>query len=137
VDGLTTTQIDKGLQLFDKIEVHLYSQDTEIQKYYNNTSNKIVIDSVDLMNVKTCLLLGNDIQYSQGYLPEHLNQLLLNGVIPLSPMEHRWFYSLFQDTVINNFFDFEFILSKWGSLNYGIIHDIYKRIDVHFPEMTM
>jgi hypothetical protein len=99
-----------------------------------DTSNSL---SSGKINMKFSMVLCTNHQYKTGYFPSHIFELLENGVVPLLPEEHKWYYSIFQEMVIKNSFDIEFLIKTYDNIGYGLIHQIYQSIDKYLPESNV
>jgi len=87
-------------------------------------------------NLKYFMLIGTQKAYEIGYLYPDLFWYMERGCIPLLPQEHKYFHSLFADTVIEKLGDIGYLM---GGYNYVVpaLVDIYERVEKYFPEMKI
>jgi len=97
----------------------------------NITSESINFD------IKSLILLGTDHEYQTGRLDPYLFNYLESGILPLLPIEHRWYHSVFDGMVVGTDFDVEYILKTWDKISFGSICDIYKNLDIYLPECNV
>jgi len=109
--------------------------------------NRAIDNEIERMGIHVCgrgdiqttatVLIGTKEQYKTGYLDPNFLTYLESGIIPFLPEEHRWYYSIFTDLVINSTSDMDYFLSSLSRINYGLTTDIYSRIREHLPEFDV
>jgi hypothetical protein len=87
-------------------------------------------------NIKTFVLIGTQKAYDMGYLYPYLFYYMERGCLPLLPQEHKYFHSLFSDTVIEKPADINYVLGGYDFV-IPVLVDIYQRIEEYFPEMKI
>jgi len=114
-----------------------------VDEFSNDTINKKVSDmGIDIVSGKDCtlekikftFLLGNDRDYSVGYLDPKIFTYLKNGVIPLLPYEHRWYHSIFNDLVVKNENDISYLVKMYDKIAYGLLYELYDNMSKNLPE---
>ena len=93
-----------------------------------------IIGRDDKISKKSVILLGTEHEYQTGILDPQLFDYLEAGILPLLPKEHRWFHSIFDDVVINNESDVDYFLKTWDKISFGVICDIYEKLNLYLPE---
>jgi len=116
-----------------------YSDSTGLDKakidFYTNlnvTKNK----DLKYKDMKCTVLLGSYFDYSVGYLPDIFTPLSQNVII-LLPEEHRYYHSLFSDTIVRGVSDISYFESTYDYTYIGYIVSVYERIEKYFPEMKL
>jgi len=116
-----------------------YNNPTGLDKSkINDYTNFNVTENTELeyKNMKCMVLLGSYFDYSIGYLPDIFTPLSQNVII-LLPEEHRYYHSLFSDTIVRGVSDISYFESTYDYTYIGYIVSIYERIEKYFPEMTL
>lgn len=147
IDLFYTGNLDNKIKSFEKYYKEYASLYPDKNIVYQGTLKKTYddyniksIQNINLLDVKYTILLGSPTEYRIGYLPDGFLDYMQHGILPLLPVEHRFFHGLF-DTVINNEEDINFIISIIKGKNFGIryimIEQIYDNIDKYFPEFKI
>ena len=69
-----------------------------------------------------------------GYL-EPVNYLLKAHCMPIIYIRHRFFHYLFKDLIINEIKDVKWLSKTLDFSDYGLLKDLYSRVNNSFPEM--
>ena len=77
----------------------------------------------------------------EAYRIGHLNQshfISMNmGCLPLLPVEHKYFHSIFNGLVVHDLQEMDFFVSSFGSIRNEIIEEIFERIQKEWSEFTL
>lgn len=97
----------------------------------------IISDKQKLLDIKTIVLLGTERDYNVGYLDPNIFEYLENGVVPLLPCEHRWYYGVFRELVVRNDYDINFFLKTYNNIAYGLVYGVYENLMENLPEANV
>jgi hypothetical protein len=137
-------RMDTKIKTFEKYNVEFgKNYPTMVNKYeavipkekqdeYIN-SNVYYDPTITYNDIQLVIALGTNKDYDNGYLDPEIFEALYNNVIVLLPVEHKYFHSMFADTVIKSFKDIYFY-NIYYITYVGFILEVYKRIEAYFPE---
>jgi hypothetical protein len=83
----------------------------------------ILIDSPDIIEI--------------GCLPPNLFKLMKHGVVPICPIEQKYFQGMFQGLVVSKPSEVEWYLRSFKDLREVLLDGIYKTISTQYPEFTL
>jgi hypothetical protein len=93
--------------------------------------------SFEFEEVKATILIGTKTAYDVGYLyPETFN-LMRKGVLPLLPKEHKYFWSLFDELLIDKIGWIGYNLSVYEVTAIPLLVDVYQNVEKMWPEMKI
>ena len=72
-----------------------------------------------------------------GILRNDLFEIMKQGCVPLLPIEHRFYGSMFQELVISDERYIDYFIKNCGELRPVMIEGIFKNIFEHYPEFTI
>ena len=72
-----------------------------------------------------------------GYLPHNFLKLMKHGVVPLCPVEHKYFQGMFGDLVVDKPSDVEYTIKVFRNLREVLIEEIFNKIEHYYPEFTV
>lgn len=79
----------------------------------------------------------SDDAYKMGYLNQsHLIAMNI-GCLPLLPVEHKYFHSMFKGLVVSDIQEMDFFVSSFGSIRNEVIEEIFDRIQREWSEFTL
>jgi hypothetical protein len=107
----------------------------KVDEYTN--LNVLYDQSFQYKDVKCCMLLGSNRDYQVGFLDPHMFTMLDNNVIIMLPEEHRFYHSLFSDTVVKELHDMVLTVDMYDYTYLGYVLGIYERIEKYYPEMKI
>lgn len=88
-------------------------------------------------NVRTTIIIGTKTAYDVGYLYPEVFNLMRVGVLPLLPKEHRFFWSLFDELLIEKLGWINYNLSVYEATVIPLLVDVYQKIETMWPEMKV
>jgi len=88
-----------------------------------------------LNTIRCSIILDTAFNLSIGYLNPVFIKLLEYNILPIIPMEHKYYHCLFGNSKIGNHSDLMFILKNYDSIYFGLINEIYENIKKYYPEM--
>jgi hypothetical protein len=107
----------------------------KIDEYAN--LNVLYDKAIQYKDMKCCVLLGSNRDYQVGYLNPDMFTMLDNNVIILLPDEHRFYHSLFGDTVIKSLHDIVLTTDMYDTTYIGYVLNVYENIEKYYPEMKI
>lgn len=107
------------------------------KKDYENYNIKFMTDDIKATEVKSIVLIGSVTDYRIGYLPDATFLYMKKGILPLLPVEHRFFGSMFRHMVIENEKDIDYLLVKRNGVRYAMIEDIFDNMEKYHPEFKV
>ncbi len=123
----TITDVDKDWRAFGIVR----------DPYRNNVSHDELAEVESYADVRFTVLFGTRTEYNCGYLPD-MTDILDNLCVPLLPIQHKYYSSLFWGLTIkstkNDEIDFYLNMVK---LNDVMVYGIYKTMEDLFPEMLV
>jgi hypothetical protein len=94
-------------------------------------------DKIDFNQVDIIILIGSIKDYASGYLPDNLFSMMKMGVIPLLPIEHRFFGTMFDNLIIRDERDLDYAVKTFPKIREVIIEEIFENIFGRFPEFKI
>lgn len=91
----------------------------------------------EFKDLKSTIIIGTNTAYDVGYLYPEVFNLMRVGCLPMIPKEHRYFWSLFDDLVIEKIGWINYNLSVYEVSCIPLLVDIYERIETYWPEMMI
>jgi len=91
----------------------------------------------DFEKLKATVLIGTPLHYNIGYLYPEVFNLMRVGCLPLLPKEHKYFWSLFDELVIDKIGYINYNLGIYETVAIPMIVDVYEKIREMFPEMNV
>lgn len=126
-------------QVFPEKKVLISSQldslKAKIKDYQNHNlefSNKL-----DYFDVSFMILIGSFSEYNMGFLRSDLFDIMRKGVIPLCPIEHRHFGSMFRSLVVEDERDVDYLVSCGGRVREIIIEEVFENTMKYYPEFDI
>jgi len=98
-------------------------------------SNLKLVKSYAWDDVRFTVCIDMQKNYDIGYLDPYIFMVMSKGCVPLIPIEHRYFGSI--GMTIKNFNDMRWLIESEQDIKEIIIEDIYKSIEMYYPEFTM
>jgi hypothetical protein len=125
---------------------YLYDDREEQESLYDigivkdsNRKNVIYDDGWYVTNsykdINMTILCGSKDEFNRGYLPD-MNEMFRNDCLPLLPIQHKYYSSLFWGLTIKNSSDMEFYINAI-KLRSAMIFGIHESIRKLFPEMLI
>lgn len=113
--------------------------------FFDQDGNKTVNSEIEKMGIpvsetnelkfsKAVVLVDTNENYKTGVLDKRLFQYLHDGIVPLLPVEHRWYHSVFGSLVVRSDKDVSYILNSYDNTRFGLVADIYQGLREHLPE---
>lgn len=96
------------------------------------------IECVPNLSYSQCqytIIIGTELEYHIGYLDSYYFEALKHGCVSLITNEHRYFKALGGN--IWNGESLDYLHNRYDIAHVGMIHDIYKSLDSHYPEMRI
>lgn len=106
------------------------------QKEWENY-NLIWENSLDYSNIAFTVLIGSRIDYLTGRLRNDFFEIMKQGCVPLLPIEHRFYGSMFQELTVKDEKFIDYFIANCIELRPVMIEGIFKNIFDHYPEFTM
>ena len=72
-----------------------------------------------------------------GYLPNNLMEMMKYGIVPLCPIENKYFHGIFRRLVVSEPADVEYIIRCFKHLREVMIQEIFDVIEYNYPEFTI
>jgi hypothetical protein len=94
-------------------------------------------DKIDFNQVDIIILIGSIKDYASGCLPDNLFSMMKMGVIPLLPIEHRFFGTMFDNLIIRDERDLDYAIKTFPRIREVIIEEIFENIFDRFPEFKI
>lgn len=82
----------------------------------------------------TTILIGCANDYKHGRLPDNFFDIMREGCVPLLPIEHRFYCSMFDDLTISNDNDLIFLLEMSERVAEVLIEELLENIFKRYPE---
>jgi hypothetical protein len=98
----------------------------------NTLKNPFEFEDVD-----TTVLISSYKDYASGYLPDNLFSMMKSGVIPLLPIEHRFFGAMFDNLIVKNETDVHYAVETYPKVRGVIIEEIFDNIFNRYPEFKL
>jgi hypothetical protein len=107
-------------------------------KHFSKLRNTTIHYQKDLKyrDIKCSVVINEPIYNSIGYIGDSVFKMMEQSCIPLIPEEHRYYHFLL-DTVVKNEDNVEWYVENFDDLHLGVIYDINRKIENHFPEMKV
>lgn len=121
----------------DKIVRYSGGINTAKKKQYSDVSEMEHIPELDWGDVKYTVLIGSKTEYRVGYLRDDLFDIMKKGVLPLLPIEHRFFGSMFNGLVVKDVQDVDYYISLFGKVKTEVIEDIFDNMKKYNPEFDI
>lgn len=96
----------------------------------------IGVGNHEMSDFKVMVLLGKPEDYVTGYLDPSFVECINQGVVPVLPSEHKWYYAMFEGLVIKNLSDLKQVINQYDNAGYGMTWELLMNIEKHHPEMT-
>jgi hypothetical protein len=102
-------------------------------------NNNLVHQYFSWDTITFTVLIGTLFDYKRGYLREDLFEIMRKGVIPLCPIEHRFYGSMFQDLVIKDERDLDYYVGTSPMRKVGgvLIEGIFDNMLKYYPEFSI
>jgi len=85
----------------------------------------------------TTVAFDTDKAYKIGYLnPEYLYAMNM-GCLPLLPIEHKYFHSMFNGLLIKDIKELDYFVSTMSKVKNVVIEEIFDKIEKEWPEFTI
>lgn len=124
---------------YPKSKVAYYNGDlssAKIQEYKN--SYMVEIKDVDWKYIRYTLVIDSYKNYNIGYLDPYIFEAMENGCVPLIPVEHRYFNTMFRGLEIYHYNDMNFFIDLLKTnTSKPMIDGIYENISKYYPEFTI
>jgi hypothetical protein len=101
---------------------------------YTNFSIECVQD-LSYSQCQYTIIIGTELEYHVGYLDSYYFEALRRNCVPLLTNEHRYFKALGGN--IWDGWSLDYLYNRYDVAHVGMIHDIYKSLDSHYPEMRI
>lgn len=122
---------------YPKFNVVLDSRlDKSKEKEYIDYNIKLQSDKFS--NSQWTIAIGSKRDYEVGYMDPMAMKALEEGCTLLIPKEHRYYYSIFKQGVIENVGEINFIISSFtDGIRFGVLQDIFQNIRNFHPEFDV
>lgn len=146
IDLFCTEDVNNKIKSFEKYYKEYASLYPEKNVYYfgskKDYSNYNIkhANDFDPFDVKFVILIGSSTDYRIGYLPDYIFYFLKCGILPMLPIEHRFYSPLFGELVVKGRNDVDYFISGSSSGNHIrciIIEDIFRNMEKYFPEFKI
>jgi hypothetical protein len=118
-------------------DLNVWKGQSQIDKLKHFEDHNLVKSEFDFSFVDVAVLIGSYKDYNSGYLPNNLFTMLNKGCIPLLPIEHRFFATMFDQLIIRNERDLDYAFRSFPKVKQVIIEEIYDNIFKRFPEFQL
>jgi hypothetical protein len=88
-------------------------------------------------NSASTILIGSDVDYRFGGLPDNFFDIMKCGCVPLLPIEHRFYCSMFNDLVVAEDNDLIFLVDMSERLSEVLIEELLENIFKRYPEFKI
>jgi len=120
------------------LQIGINASDIKELKIDELRNNDIDVGDYGIDQFKTIVLIGKPIDYICGYLDPIFIDCIKNGVMPLLPSEHRFYYAMFDGLVLKSEInDLKFNIQMADNISFGMIHGLLENIEKFFPEMLV
>jgi len=110
----------------DKIKLKQYDHDNLIKQQF-----------IDWEEVDFTILIDSKKNYEIGYLDEWVFYIMENGCVPMIPLEHRYFGNMFNNTVVKNIEEVDWIVRGAAKIKWTLLEEIYKDVENLYPEFLI
>jgi len=111
-------------------------KDSKISEYKDKGMEKGIIS---WNNTAFTIAIGTLKDYRVGYIDKNIFEAMKDNCLPLLPIEHRFYGSMFKDTIVKGISEINFLVD--GNITTNIrsvlISEIYERIEMYYPEFTL
>lgn len=83
------------------------------------------------------ILIGSTKDYISGRLPDNLFDIIRCGCVPLLPIEHRFYCSAWDELVISNNKDLQFLIQMSGNAGAVLIVELMENLVSRYPEFDI
>ena len=83
------------------------------------------------------IIIDSSDNISIGCLPHNLFELMKHGVVPICPVEQKYFQGMFQGLVVSKSSEVEWYLRAFKDLREVLLNEIYNTISTQYPEFTL
>lgn len=108
------------------------------KKDYENYNINYAKEDLKYTDIKYMVLIGSVTDYRVGYLPDQVFNCMKGGILPMLPVEHRFFGSMFRHLVVENERDIDYFISLIrDGVRYAMIEDIFENMEEYHPEFKI
>jgi len=93
-------------------------------------------DNVDFADINY-ILADCQSDYKIGYLNKKIFDIMNKGCIPLLPIDHKYFNTLFHGLIVKSKTDLELYISGYHRVNVPIIEEIFDNLKKYYPEFLV
>jgi hypothetical protein len=113
-----------------------HSQKNKLKEWqeHNLVPQNTLKKPFEFKDVDTTILIASYKDYASGYLPDNLFSMMKSGVIPLLPIEHRFFGAMFDHLVVKDEGDIHHAICCMPKVRGVIIEEIFDNI---YPEFKL
>ena len=128
-------------QIFPEKKVLIFSQldrlRAKIEDYRNHNLEFTEKLDYSYFDMGFTILIGSFSEYNMGFLRLDLFDIMRQGVIPLCPIEHRHFGSMFQSLVVKDERDVDYYVSFGDKVREIIIEEVFENTMKYYPEFDI
>ncbi len=92
---------------------------------------------IEYGDVSFTILIGSLNEYRCGYIREDLWPILAKGCVPLLPIEHRFFGTVFKDLIVDGEDTVDYYVSCYAKIGPALVEEIYNNLLRIFPEFKI
>lgn len=100
-------------------------------------SDGIFKDLDHIYNFRFTILIDSPHNIEIGCLPHNLMEMMKYGIVPLCPVEQKYFQGMFGNLTVRNSSDVEYLIKSFKNLREVLIDDVYQNITNVYPEFTI
>jgi hypothetical protein len=120
--------------LFPEKKVCYSSQVSQkkIDKWQDSNMEKT--SRIEYGDVSFTILIGSQTEYRRGYIRDDLFDILNSGCVPLLPLEHRFFGTVFKDLIVDGENLVDYFVSCYKRIHGVLVEEIYENLISIYPE---
>ena len=123
-------------RLYPQKEVVILTQPASLQHKIDEWSeyNVKFSDKFEWTNVDFTILIGTKKEFRTGQLPKNIFEILESGCIPILPLEHRFYGTVFKDFLIKSIVDAQYYIDTYWKYRNVMVEEIRDRFLSVYPE---
>lgn len=86
---------------------------------------------------KTTLIIDSTAAYNRGHLSSKYFQAMNKGCLPLLPIQHKYFHSLFKGLIVEDITELDLYVSRFAKYKNVLIEDVFEKIKTEWCEFTI
>ncbi len=123
--------------VFNCTDLDRWKGPAQLDKLKDFENSNLVKSEFDFGFVELTILIGLYKDYSKGRLPNNLFNIMNKGCVPVLPIEHRFYATVWDQLIIRDIKDVTYALAAWRKVKGVIIEEIYFNLLNRFPEFKI